>query len=126
MTRATRSPKSIHWRLEKDYMHKLSSEERLWIQKFDEEFHLGFFRGEPLHFDESKRRNIVNDKNAARRDIVTAPESLDLTKPVTHISIKYYCHSDWFKPDVACSPEDAIIDMIDHARARMISKRKQA
>lgn len=108
--RKTQSPFSIQWRLKKDYLHKLSEEDRAWLMKFEDEFHLDDFRnGELLHTNPVQRKEIGNNKAAARRDIVTASAGLDLTKPVLKSAVpnpnKYYSPSDYSFPSEFMSEE---------------------
>lgn len=54
-----------------DYRHKLSAEEKAWLDQFDDETCQAYFsKHRPsLHVDQESRRKIYAECNAARRDI---------------------------------------------------------
>lgn len=51
-----------------DYLDRLSPEEKAWLAKFNDEFHGGCFRANPLHGEQAQRRAIWRAKKAARHD----------------------------------------------------------
>lgn len=59
------------WRIDQDYRQKLSPEECLWLDKFNDEYYRAEFTETPLHPKE-KRGEIYDAQNAAQRDLVTA------------------------------------------------------
>lgn len=54
-----------------DYMHKLSPEDRAWMFKFNAEYCQAYFRKNEvaLHESPEERRKIYSACNAARRDV---------------------------------------------------------
>lgn len=90
---------AIKWRIDYDYLSRLSPEERLWLDRFTVEYYL---RGElktpnSLH-NNSQTALLYKDDNAARCDVVTLPASTVIkanpkNKP-------RYSPDDWlFHPD---------------------------
>lgn len=62
-------PKAIRDLVDYDYEHKLTDKDRAWLAKFSDEVYGAYFKGEPLHADEEKRRELGRDKNRAREDL---------------------------------------------------------
>lgn len=67
---ARNHPKSVRDRLDIDYAHKLTQEEREWLaQALDETVSGDFSHARPFVRDAQMRREIYREKNAANRDI---------------------------------------------------------
>jgi hypothetical protein len=115
------------WRIDQDYRHKLSDDDRAWLDRFNGEYYRAEFDGAPLHGD-GQRREIYSAQNAAARDVVTVPGEVVLdqvrrieqvTRP--NIRPRYYAPSDYamFRRAQGVS-EDQLILRLDMENVEII------
>lgn len=106
-------PTSVKWRVDQDYEHKLSDEEKEWLRKFNSEFYNAFFSGDKdLHPD---RKECYRAKNAARRDVVTAhgDQVAEQQRPAQPSSTRSnYSAKDYLKTE-SDNVEDALVNYLD-------------
>lgn len=106
------------WRLDQDYLAKLSPDERAWLEQFNAEYYRGEFEGEPLHPRGEARREIYRRFNAAARDLVTASSDqiAEATAPATPRACfgpRFYGPADYRFSAAGGSPEDALLEELD-------------
>lgn len=70
------------WRIDQDYLRRLSPQDRAWIERFNDEYYRAEFGEDPLHPPGEKRREIYDAQNVAARDLVTA-SSVDVSEAIT-------------------------------------------
>lgn len=115
MAKKTRAHRK--WALDYDYLHKLSDEEREWLEKFNDEYYRNEFSDEPLHQEGDERRLLYEENNAANRCIMNADPKKVLAHrnaiPAHRPSIKsrFYFEKDYCLN--SNSPEDLIVELID-------------
>lgn len=65
-------PRSVAWRVDQDYVDRLSPIERQWLAQFNDRFYGADFRGESSStWSTDERREVYRAKNAANRDLMT-------------------------------------------------------
>lgn len=74
-------PRSIKWRLDADYVKKLSPEEKQWLADFNDMYYGADFRCEHDWTDEERRKAYV-DKNVANVDLYSAVDSAGMMAPL--------------------------------------------
>lgn len=67
-------PSSVKWRVDYNYLHKLSKEEQEWLAKFSDRYYGAEFRGdsEDDAWTVPERRRAYIDKNTANTDAYSA------------------------------------------------------
>lgn len=68
---ATNFPLSMRWRLDQDYLDKLTKEERIWLAQFNTAYYSGDFRDfrdRPEAWPLPQRSDVNRSKNAAKTD----------------------------------------------------------
>jgi hypothetical protein len=112
MAKKTRT--RLKWALDYDYLAKLSTEQRAWLEKFNDEY----YRCEVS--SETKNTNaIYAANNASERDIRTtvpakvAEKRKNIWKYHPSLKVRFYHESDY--ATVSKNPEEALIDLIDSA-----------
>lgn len=75
-------PQSVRWKVDQDYVHKLSAEEKAWLAQFNDEFAGADFRKDKSgEWPTEERRKAYRAKNAAGRDIMNTG-LVDFEKPI--------------------------------------------
>lgn len=65
-------PRSVAWRVDMDYTHRLGPEDRAWLAAFVDRHYAGDFRGDVgPDYSTEERRASYRAKNAANRDVMT-------------------------------------------------------
>jgi len=85
------------WKVDMDYRPKLNKAEKAWLTKFYLEYYGERYQGEPLHTKPEHRREICDNRNAERRDIVNNVEgTTNLLAAPKHIQPRrYYSPEDY-------------------------------
>jgi hypothetical protein len=100
----------LRWRCDssKDYGHKLTADERNWLERFEDEYYRANFSHDEhqLHNEEQKRQ-VHSDHNSAWRDLVT--QKPDLT-PRTYAA-RY--SADDYNQTQTPHPEEALVALLD-------------
>lgn len=74
-----RFAKGVLWRVDQDYGHKLSPRELEWLRSFNDAHYNADFRGEVgQEYTREERRQADQAKNAARRDVSSIRDPVDL------------------------------------------------
>lgn len=110
------------WRVDQDYVQKLSPAERAWLDRFNDEYYRAEFAEKPLH-PEVRRGEIFSAQNAAERDLVTAPTTkvtAATTSPVTRpcLRVRFYQAEDYrmlSKPLDQKALEDDLVALMEDA-----------
>lgn len=106
------------YKLDEDYLSKLSTADRAWLEKFNDEYYRGDFGADPLHPRGEARREIYRRHNEARRDVLTrrAADILEsaarVVAPRPSLLPRYYSPAD-YAADPGPAREDALIEWID-------------
>lgn len=62
----------MRWKIDQDYLAKLSESEREWLAKFNDAHYGGDFRrSDPAEWDQTQRRAAWSEQRAAKRDAYT-------------------------------------------------------
>lgn len=67
-------PKTVQWRVDQDYLERLSPQELEWLARFNDEFYGAKF-SDQSEWDRAERRQAYRAKNAANRDLYGIYES---------------------------------------------------
>lgn len=98
-----RTRRHSHWRLDQDYLDRLSLADRQWVEKFNAEYYRAEFSDKPLH-SPRQRREIWRAQYAADCDILTAaPETVKASTDKIHgvrrrdirLASRYYSPDDY-------------------------------
>lgn len=66
-------PQSVRWKVDQDYISKLTPEEKAWLARFNDCFIGADFRGDDEKtWTPEERRVVYRSKNAAGRDVYTS------------------------------------------------------
>ena len=66
-------PQSVRWKVDQDYLGKLTPEEKEWLSRFNDCFIGADFRGDDEKtWTPEERRVVYRAKNAAGRDVFTS------------------------------------------------------
>jgi len=71
------------WRNDEDYRNKLSKQDMAWLDKFQAEYYSLMFKGEPLHNTPTLKKRLMDQDNAARRDICNYSASPKIERHLT-------------------------------------------
>lgn len=83
-----------------DYLHKLSAEEKKWLQQFNDEYYLGnFAKPRPLHKKKKQIEEIKEDRYARDSNVPIQLSERAYPEDPHHLS--------------QTSPEDAYIEYLD-------------
>jgi len=75
-------PRSVAWRIDQDYVSKLTPEHKEWLAQFNDRYYGADFRGESeVTWSTNDRREVYRDKNRANRDLMTCALSVDVEVP---------------------------------------------
>ena len=69
--RAKNFPRSVSWRVDQDYLHKLTGKEKEFLADFNDRFYGADFRRD-RDWSVEERRERYRAKNAANRDVFTS------------------------------------------------------
>ena len=125
--------KHLNWRLDYDYWHKLSDEEKEWLDKFNDEYYRNTFNEldsihdlkAPYEYDvryNRKRKGTVKqqlmyEEYIRRRDILYNFDKL------TYNGSTIY-NPDMYTQIASSSPEDDIIEVIDAKNKSKVSNKE--
>ena len=66
-------PRSVRWKVDQDYLNKLSPEEKEWLSRFNDNYIGADFRTDKENaWSPEERRVVYRAKNAAGRDVFTS------------------------------------------------------
>jgi hypothetical protein len=108
---------AIEWRMDQDYWHKLSPEEKKWLATFNANYYKADFTKNEnvLPEDKAAKKAAYTAKNVARRDLVTkTAEQVEAVRKPTRARSKGnpYGPGDYLKTPSG-SVEDDLIEYLD-------------
>lgn len=114
-----RTRPNIKWKVDYDYVEKLSAEQKEWLDKFTDEYYRGDLKKPTIHniSTKAKRKRLTDANNAANRDIYSLPPKkiADHRKKIPDYDESHKCRvyfeKDWV--NTSESPENAILEVIE-------------
>jgi hypothetical protein len=114
--------------IDQDYLSKLSTEERAWLERFNDAYYRADFGDEPHKVQAAFRRDSYGRQNARARELLTAPPRA-VAEQLARIAAaprcaapRYYRLEDYAMFAESTRTEDALLEVIDqkHSMPRLI------